>query len=546
MQASNVASGKPIIRRQLRSGASFGEWIPTPPSFDLHSTVERVLSTREGHPQLEESTDHLHIHFKSLSLSEPTYTQLSIPESTYTQPSSLPLISASPTQKARIETCKSNKQPRLSTPAKGRSSLSRGSEPQSVRPPPIIDDGYQFTFTSAQSLSTTPSHHVDDNHDELPTRQRSRTAKKHEARKQKRQLDRVQNASSQYQIRINTLIRVLSEARPIALTFDSKRAVLASSGYIGRNDHGLQSRIWRLEEVVGPGSLFEFQLIRWDGSYSIPIVDFRDGRILCILIGNPPGDPSWQGVHDTAFEELRAAATQLSTLNPQARRRILKYLTAGYSFGGGQTAPQHFNLSARERELLEPLLSSQAFARIVGHVNAAFATWAPKLYTRYAEDLDHHRQHDPNFTKTFPSTVFAAATFNLDDQTLSAEHLDYFNFLFGLCAVTAFGNFDPTVGAHIILWDLQVVIEFPPSTSMLIPSCWCRHSNTAMSKDSIRHSFVQYSAGGLFRYDDDGMRTRASMSMREWRNKESQARNRVKEGLQLYSTLEELAGAVTK
>ncbi|KAK7433791.1 hypothetical protein VKT23_020560 [Stygiomarasmius scandens] len=383
--------------------------------------------------------------------------------------------------------------------------------------PPIATESYVFTFTppSSNALLHKSESDIADDKSEQPVTQKLRTSKKHEAQKWKRQSDQVQNPSTEYEIRMNTLIRLFSEARPIALSFDSRRAISASSGYIGRSDPRLQNRIWRLDELVGPTSLFDFQLISWDRKHSIPIVDHRDGRILCILISNPPNNPSWQDVHCTAFQELTAVTAQLSFLDLAARRRVLKYLTAGYSFGGGQKAPKHFNLSAREEELLQPLLSSQAFARIAGHINAAFATWAPRLHAHYSESLRRYCEHDPNFSPNFPSSVFAAATFNLDEQTLTAEHLDYFNFLFGLCSVTALGDFNPTVGAHMILWDLQVVIEFPPGTSMLIPSCWCWHSNSAMTKGGVRHSFVQYSAGGLFRYDNDGMRTWASMNLSE-------------------------------
>ncbi|KAK7433789.1 hypothetical protein VKT23_020558 [Stygiomarasmius scandens] len=76
-----MSSSNGLIRCVLRSGASFGEWIPTAPSFDLQATIERVLIAREDRTELNESTDHLHHHFGSLSLSTAESDPISNPTS---------------------------------------------------------------------------------------------------------------------------------------------------------------------------------------------------------------------------------------------------------------------------------------------------------------------------------------------------------------------------------------------------------------------------------------------------------------------------------
>ncbi len=45
-----------------------------------------------------------------------------------------------------------------------------------------------------------------------------------------------------------------------------------------------------------------------------------------------------------------------------------------------------------------------------------------------------------------------------------------------------------------------MVIEFPPTCTSLIPSGVISHSNIAIRPGETRHSFTQYSAGGLFRW----------------------------------------------
>ncbi|RPD67692.1 hypothetical protein L226DRAFT_474534, partial [Lentinus tigrinus ALCF2SS1-7] len=130
------------------------------------------------------------------------------------------------------------------------------------------------------------------------------------------------------------------------------------------------------------------------------------------------------------------------------------------------------------------------------------------------------------------------ATFNLGPRVATYPHLDHLNYAFGMCAVTALGNYDPKESGHIILWDAKLIIEFPPGSTILIPSAILRHSNVAVKKPQTRYSFTQYSAGGLFRWVKCGFRTlkayRAAgydltSEYEEWR-----------EGWQLFSTVTDL------
>ena len=63
------------------------------------------------------------------------------------------------------------------------------------------------------------------------------------------------------------------------------------------------------------------------------------------------------------------------------------------------------------------------------------------------------------------------------------------------------GSRNPT---YLVLWDMGLVIEFPPGATILIPSATLRHSNVCLNPGDTRMSFTQYSAGGLFRWVDQG------------------------------------------
>jgi hypothetical protein len=149
--------------------------------------------------------------------------------------------------------------------------------------------------------------------------------------------------------------------------------------------------------------------------------------------------------------------------------------------------------------------------------------------------------------RNYPGSVFAAATMNFGPQVRCCKHLDSQNLAFGWCAITAFGDFDPTKGGHLILWDLKLAVEFPPGSTILIPSATVVHSNTPVQGHEKRLSFTQYSAGGMFRWVDNGLQTEHEL---QHSDKERHdlililKEHRWNMGLGMYSNLDELLESV--
>ncbi len=153
--------------------------------------------------------------------------------------------------------------------------------------------------------------------------------------------------------------------------------------------------------------------------------------------------------------------------------------------------------------------------------------YVPDVHKYYEDTMDALLKADPSLRRNFVNNVFAAITFNLGPQTCTRVHLDHLNLAFGLCAITALGKYDYTQGGHLILWDLKMIIEFPPGATILIPSAILRHSNVAICRGETRYSITQYSAGGLFRWVRCGFRTAKAhqaagndltAEYEEWRN----------------------------
>lgn len=92
----------------------------------------------------------------------------------------------------------------------------------------------------------------------------------------------------------------------------------------------------------------------------------------------------------------------------------------------------------------------------------------------------------------------AATTFNFGPRTCTFPHKDLKNLSWGWCSVTSLGSYDPKKGGHLVLWDLKIAVEFPPYSTIFIPSAILLHSNTNIGLDETRLTVTQYSSAGLF------------------------------------------------
>lgn len=134
------------------------------------------------------------------------------------------------------------------------------------------------------------------------------------------------------------------------------------------------------------------------------------------------------------------------------------------------------------------------------------ATWIPELHSYYAYTLNVLHNHNPSLMRIFPTSIFSATTYNLGPQTVCFKHTDFANLAFGMCAMMALGDFDPKKWGHLILWDCGLVIEFPPGSTILIPSATISHSNANISHSEHQYSFMQYTARGLFCCIENGFK----------------------------------------
>ncbi|KAJ7817575.1 hypothetical protein B0H13DRAFT_1662577 [Mycena leptocephala] len=189
--------------------------------------------------------------------------------------------------------------------------------------------------------------------------------------------------------------------------------------------------------------------------------------------------------------------------------------SVGPSMGGGQPYPMMLRHTAVNAAVFARLFGLKCFERISGWTNMLFMGFAPKLHDYYRATLDDIFTWDAaedrpkhlarNFLSRF--SVFSTATFNFGPRTVTFPHIDFGNLAWGWCAITALGRFNPDFGGHLILWDLKLIIRFPPGSTILIPSAILRHSNIQIRPWETRYSFTQFTPAGLFRWVYNGNRT---------------------------------------
>ncbi|KAJ7055502.1 hypothetical protein C8F01DRAFT_1211582 [Mycena amicta] len=240
--------------------------------------------------------------------------------------------------------------------------------------------------------------------------------------------------------------------------------------------------------------------VDWQCGDSVPIYDAHR-RLLALLAGHPCGD-NWPEIVAAANDAVEKAAPRikLSAAKRAHRRAADEFpaLARGISHGGGQTEPGELLVTGANKRVTNELLKNDAFKSIVGFTSYIFQLWMPLLFGAYHLMNLALAEWAPGLRLPFAGSVFAACTWNFV-TTVCAPHVDFGNLAWGWCAITALGRFNPNRGGHLILWDLRLVIRFPPGSTIFIPSALLLHSNSPIQAGETRSSFVQYSAGGLFR-----------------------------------------------
>ena len=152
------------------------------------------------------------------------------------------------------------------------------------------------------------------------------------------------------------------------------------------------------------------------------------------------------------------------------------------------------------------------------------------------KELPALRQHYDERVGVYPSH-----SFNLGLQTTSSPHKDVANLAPSWCSITSISDFDPKLRGHLVLEELGLIVEFLPSSTILIPSALITHHNLPVKVHEMRYSIVQYAAGGLAANGfktDKAWREKATAEMKDQRKRDDE--NRWANFVDMFTTYDEL------
>ncbi|PPR01108.1 hypothetical protein CVT24_000404 [Panaeolus cyanescens] len=401
-------------------------------------------------------------------------------------------------------------------------------------PSHINKDGDQHSGPS-QPLSTSDGLSQPTPPDCLSKKRKQSRTNWRRANKRREKVAKIGHEAAEWVVREHVQL-----SEPLPSPIDHAKLDVSASGYVGirsrESKHALR-KSHSLDELIDMG----FEVVRWDGREARPILD-SNGRVCGVLAGRPRGS-SFQATLDRTYEYLQAESDAEAFRPGQSKHRRGRFeaIAFGMSFGGGQKEAKRLATGVHA-DLVERFLANKDVACIANFADSAFRTWSPCLYAYYRSTLQKAAAHTKQ-PLNFPGSCFAAMSVNMGGRVCCFKHRDCVNLAFGWCAITSLGNFDPEKGGHFVLWDLKLAIEFPPGSTLLIPSAVFSHSNTSIGDDEQRFSITQYTAGALFRWVENGFKTDAELQATDpayFDHMSSLKATRFEEGISMYCTLEEL------
>ncbi|KAJ7858043.1 hypothetical protein B0H14DRAFT_3447554 [Mycena olivaceomarginata] len=369
----------------------------------------------------------------------------------------------------------------------------------------------------------------------LPHAKKKKRPEKH---KGNRQAKRAQiQAVDGHTLKACALKRVLDTIPvPVDVSLEMQAIPVASTGWMGRRDSTIENAATRAAESAAQTGDCVFQqheippqrflerhealaepgmrLITAEMQGPTTAIVDADDRVIIILNCGPTGATDWKGAVNDASTAMDEAAKSLYgpdyDKQPLERhddcpRRGPHYaVNLGTGMGGGQQQPTPFSLHDSVSRILMALLLHHAIARFVGTANVLFQMYAPKLY-------EYYPQHNASAAQVGPKPPPACAPclmrvcvryiqFWSSDRHFSTPRL--LNLAWGWCFITALGWYDYRKGGHLIIWDLRLMIEFPPGATFAIPSA--------------------YTSAGVFRFVNNGFKTNVTLEQ-EMTKEEAQA-----------------------
>ncbi|KAF9027690.1 hypothetical protein BDP27DRAFT_1437082 [Rhodocollybia butyracea] len=270
---------------------------------------------------------------------------------------------------------------------------------------------------------------------------------------------------------------------PLHSELKSKALPIAEGGWIATNASCYGAKVKRnLEDMKAKG----FTHIPWKGKVPVCVVDNQD-RVVLVAAGQP-NDPSYATDAECMAELMlkMGESTDWEKEEKHHGRGDYSYADYGWSYGKGQQQPQC--LGGQRQEMMARFVNKPCTQRVAAFQSASFALWFPKSYAEFHRQNLQLKEKIPTFEGNIKGSVYLCCTANCGPNSWTHIHQDGLNCAGACCTVTSGGPFDPTKGGQLIIWDLKLIFDFPPGSTILLPSALFRHLNIPIQKGEKRVS----------------------------------------------------------
>ncbi|KAJ7123798.1 hypothetical protein C8R43DRAFT_1135849 [Mycena crocata] len=229
-----------------------------------------------------------------------------------------------------------------------------------------------------------------------------------------------------------------------------------------------------------------------------PLVDKKNFIMGVISAGPKGGEVSWNGIITDAARDL-ARAYRRGTFADFGEKESVISLGIGFEDWPG---PHNLRFVGPNADEMRNLQQSPALAAISDYHNHLYRQFAPVSHSAVARSMDSLLSR--KIAKpAFSNSVFTTSQVRFCDvPSLSQKTFDS-NFL-TMEAITSVGTYAKARG-HIIFFDDEGTVEFPPGSTALFPAGTKRFSFAPVAAHETRYLFRQFCHASVLRWlEKDG------------------------------------------
>ncbi|KAJ7018028.1 hypothetical protein C8F04DRAFT_1278435 [Mycena alexandri] len=293
-------------------------------------------------------------------------------------------------------------------------------------------------------------------------------------------------------------------ARAVGLVKDQNAVYTPGSG-LQFDPASMEDREYALDEVYGVKSNLGLNYARTGRSPRVVITGDNHKRIVTVL-GGFPSDQGFMADVRRATQACDEIAPTVLLSEDEAARGSSPRVSGGLGLVEGEgrmQAPKGKSI-VLDALAFATLFSIPAIQRVAGYATCLMQHFALHVFHSFNNALDAYEDHYNHRERPVWCSPFAAATFLLGPRCLNFLDNDL---TWGWAALTALGTYNPDKGGQIILWDLNLMVHFPPGTTILLPRSLIRYSFVEIAPGETRYCLIQHTPAPVFHFTENGNRT---------------------------------------